>query len=106
MPDFIWLMCILVAVAVSAVIFWILGSSSQKKKTEEQIGKAEDKARSIIDEALKTAEAKKREALLETLVFLFQRKCLYPYISGIKKAIHIGNNVGVSHCRSRRRLRS
>ncbi|MBO4748757.1 MAG: ribonuclease Y, partial [Lachnospiraceae bacterium] len=58
-------MCILVAVAVSAVIFWILGSSSQKKKTEEQIGKAEDKARSIIDEALKTAEAKKREALLE-----------------------------------------
>ena len=65
MPDFVWLMVILVAVAVSAVIFWILGSSSQKKKTEETIGKAEDKARSIIDEALKTAEAKKREALLE-----------------------------------------
>ncbi|MBO5986662.1 MAG: ribonuclease Y [Lachnospiraceae bacterium] len=65
MPDFVWLMVILVAVAVSAVIFWILGSSSHKKKTEETIGKAEDKARSIIDEALKTAEAKKREALLE-----------------------------------------
>ena len=38
------------------------------KKTQadaEVIGTAEDKARSIIDEALKTAETKKREALLE-----------------------------------------
>ena len=64
MPDFVWVMILLVAVAVTAALFWILGSSNNKKKTEETIGKAEDKARSIIDEALKTAEAKKREALL------------------------------------------
>lgn len=31
----------------------------------EKVGTAEEKARSIIDEALKTAETKKREALLE-----------------------------------------
>ena len=31
----------------------------------KSVGTAEDKARSIIDEALKTAETKKREALLE-----------------------------------------
>mgnify|MGYP000093279082 CR=1 FL=1 len=31
----------------------------------QKIGTAEEKARNIIDEALKTAETKKREALLE-----------------------------------------
>ena len=34
-------------------------------RAHEIVGTAEDKARSIIDEALKTAETKKREALLE-----------------------------------------
>ena len=46
MPDFVWLMIILGAVAVTAVLFWFLGTSNNKKKTEETIGKAEDKARS------------------------------------------------------------
>lgn len=35
------------------------------KQDAEKIGTAEEKARNIIDEALKTAETKKREALLE-----------------------------------------
>lgn len=35
------------------------------KQDVEKIGTAEEKARNIIDEALKTAETKKREALLE-----------------------------------------
>ena len=35
------------------------------QKDAEVVGTAEDRARSIIDEALKTAETKKREALLE-----------------------------------------
>ena len=39
--------------------------SYRKKVVESQIGNAEDKAREIIDEALKTAETKKRESLLE-----------------------------------------
>ena len=39
--------------------------SNYKKNIETTIGNAEDKAREIIDEALKTAEAKKREGLLE-----------------------------------------
>ena len=36
-----------------------------KKVTRAKIGSAEEKAREIIDEALKVAETKKREALLE-----------------------------------------
>ena len=36
-----------------------------KRDEEAKIGNAEDKARTIIDEALKTAEEKKRESMIE-----------------------------------------
>ena len=52
---------LLIAVPVTALI----ASAQCKKGIEQQIGNADDKAREIIDEALKTAEAKKREGLLE-----------------------------------------
>ncbi|MDO4518871.1 MAG: ribonuclease Y [Eubacteriales bacterium] len=52
---------LLIAVPVSSKI----AVNNKVKKDAEVIGTAEDKARSIIDEALKTAETKKREALLE-----------------------------------------
>ncbi|MFR6590089.1 MAG: Rnase Y domain-containing protein [Gallintestinimicrobium sp.] len=51
---------LLIAVPVTALI-----ASAQCKGIEQKIGNADDKAREIIDEALKTAEAKKREGLLE-----------------------------------------
>ena len=52
---------LLIAVPVTALI----ASAQCKKEIEQKIGNADDKAREIIDEALKTAEAKKREGLLE-----------------------------------------
>ncbi len=55
----------LVAIVLSSVVTAIVTTMYQKKVTETTIGNAEDKAREIIDEALKTAETKKREALLE-----------------------------------------
>ena len=42
-----------------------MSSSVQKKIHNTTIGNANDKAREIIDEALKTAETKKKESLLE-----------------------------------------
>ncbi len=53
---------LLVAVVVVTAV---LTTSYQKKVTATTIGNAEEKAREIIDEALKTAENKKREGLLE-----------------------------------------
>ena len=65
----IYVIIAIVAVAVTLLIAVpVTANISVKKKTEkdaETIGTAEVKARSIIDEALKTAETKKREALLE-----------------------------------------
>lgn len=55
----------LVAVVLTAVIVWPCAISYRKKVVEAKIGNAEDRAREIIDEALKAAETKKREAMLE-----------------------------------------
>ena len=59
----------IVAVAIALLIAVPLtckvAVNNKAKKDAEVVGTAEDRARSIIDEALKTAETKKREALLE-----------------------------------------
>ena len=52
-------------IIVVCVLVGFIAFSNYKKNVEATIGNAEDKAREIIDEALKTAEAKKREGLLE-----------------------------------------
>jgi len=52
---------LVVAIPVTA----IMATNYRKKVTESKLGNAEQKAREIIDEALKTAETKKRESLLE-----------------------------------------
>lgn len=56
---------VLVAVLIAACVSCLITYSVYKKKISDKIGNAEDKAREILDEALKTAEAKKREGLLE-----------------------------------------
>ena len=56
---------IIVTLVISIPVTAFLANDHCKKEIEGKIGNAEDKAREIIDEALKTAEAKKREGLLE-----------------------------------------
>ena len=53
-----------VIVIVAVVITWFAAIAYRKNIAEAKIGKAEDKAREIIDEALKDAESKKRDILL------------------------------------------
>jgi len=54
-----------VTLVISIPVSAILAVTYHKKVVESKIGNAEEKARGIIDEALKNAEAKKREGLLE-----------------------------------------
>nr|WP_066719765.1 ribonuclease Y [Clostridium sp. Marseille-P299] len=56
---------VIAALVVTAYVAWKAAISYQIKVTEAKIGSADEKAREIIDEAIKTAETKKREALLE-----------------------------------------
>ena len=55
------LVTLIIAVPVTAVV----AISYRKKVVETKIGNADEKARQIVDDALKVAETKKREALLE-----------------------------------------
>ena len=50
---------------VLAVIGFFAGSAYRRKSAEATIGSAEDEAKRILNDAIKTAESKKREALLE-----------------------------------------
>lgn len=59
------LIAVIVTLIVVAPVAWFLATAYYKKVSEAKIGNAEEKAREIIDEALKTAETKKRESLLE-----------------------------------------
>ena len=60
---------VVVAIVVTLVIAVpaaaLIATSYQKKMVEAKLGNADEKAREIIDEALKAAETKKRESLLE-----------------------------------------
>ncbi len=59
-------LCICVAaVAVLAALLIVLNNSKRTKEANDKIGNAETKAREIIDEALREAESKKRESLVE-----------------------------------------
>ena len=54
-----------IVLVLAVVITWFSAIAYRKNIAEAKVGKAEDKAREIVDEALKSAEAKKRETLLE-----------------------------------------
>ena len=54
-----------VAFVVAAVVFFPLGIVYRKKISEKEISSAEEEARRIINEAIKSSESKKREALVE-----------------------------------------
>ena len=50
---------------VTAVLVYFVTTAYHKKVADTKIGNADEKAREIIDEAVKAAETKKREAMLE-----------------------------------------
>ncbi|MGI6088440.1 MAG: ribonuclease Y [Bilifractor porci] len=56
---------VVVTALIAAPIAGKLAVARKNREDQEKVGTAEEKARGIIDEAIKTAETKKREALLE-----------------------------------------
>ena len=60
-----WIIVLIVVAIVVALISAFIATQVRKNVVEKKIGSAEGKAREIIDEAIKSADAKKKEALLE-----------------------------------------
>ena len=63
----LWLaiLLIVVAAAIALALGFLSGVSHRKKIAETEIGSAEQEAKRIVSDAIKTAEAKKKEAILE-----------------------------------------
>ena len=59
------ILAIVITSIIVAPITWFVANAYRRNVIEKKIGSAEDKAREIIDEALKTAETKKKEAELD-----------------------------------------
>ena len=59
------LIAVLFTIIIVAPVTYLVSKSNFKKGFEAKVGSADEKARKIIDDALKVAETKKREALLE-----------------------------------------
>ncbi len=56
---------VVIAVAVTAPVSMLITKNQLQRSSDSTIGNAETKARQIIDDAVKSAEAKKRESSLE-----------------------------------------
>ena len=67
---------LVIAVVVAAISFF-LGITYRKKVAEKEISSAEEEARRIINEAIKSSESKKREALLEAKEEILQSRTEY-----------------------------
>ena len=65
MPELSYIITAGVTLVVAALITWFIAAAYHKNVTDKKIGSAEAKAREIIDDALKTAETRKKEMLLE-----------------------------------------
>ena len=71
-----WWLAIILIVVFAAVAF-ILGITYRKKVSEREISSAEEEARRIINEAIKTGESKQREALLEAKESIHKERTEY-----------------------------
>ncbi len=60
-----WILGLIIGLVAGAVIGVLAGIAYRKKVAEREISSAEEEAKRIINESIKSAESKKREALLE-----------------------------------------
>ncbi|MCD7829197.1 MAG: Rnase Y domain-containing protein, partial [Clostridiales bacterium] len=74
------LQTIIVAIVVAiicAVAFFIVGYQYRKNEAEKEIGSAEQEATRVLNEAIKDAESKKREALVEAREEIHKERSTY-----------------------------
>ena len=65
------------AFVIALVIGFPIGIQYRKKVAEKEISSAEDEAKRIINEAIKSAEGKKREALLEAKEEILKKQACF-----------------------------
>ena len=63
MQPIITIVAVVIALVVASVVTYFVTVSKLKNDAASKIGNAESRAREIIDDAVKTAETTKKEAL-------------------------------------------
>ena len=69
------LLIVVVVAAVAAGAGYFIGYNNRKKTAEAQIGSAEAEATRLVNEAIKTADQKRKEAVLEAKDEAFRGGC-------------------------------
>ena len=74
MSPILTVVLVLVAAAVAGALGFYLGGENRKRTAEAKIGSAEDEAKRIVNDAIKTAEAKRKETIVEAKDEAFKLK--------------------------------
>ena len=72
MQPWMWIVVIVLTALVTGAICFFSGVNYRKKVAEARIGSAEDEAKRIVNDALKSAEQKRKEAIVEAKDELFK----------------------------------
>ena len=74
MDNLFWIIGIVVALIVGAIVGFVLGGNKTKKEIEGKIGHTEDAMKKLVDEATAKAEAVKKEKVLEAKEEILKEK--------------------------------
>lgn len=74
MSPILTVVLVLVAAAVAGVLGFYLGGENRKRTAEAKIGSAEEEAKRIVNDAIKAAEQKRKETIIEAKDEAFKLK--------------------------------
>ena len=74
MPSFLPWVLVFVAAVVCGALGFYLGEENRKRTAEAKLGSAEEEAKRIVNDAIKTAEAKRKETIVEAKDEAFKLK--------------------------------
>ena len=74
MPPILTVVLVLVAAAVAGALGFYLGGQNRKRTAEAKIGSAEEEAKRIVNDAIKAAEQKRKETIIEAKDEAFKLK--------------------------------
>ena len=74
MSPILTVVLVLVAAAVAGALGFYLGGENRKRTAEAKIGSAEEKAKRIVNDAIKAAEQKRKETIIEAKDEAFKLK--------------------------------
>ena len=74
MSPILTVVLVLVAAAIAGALGFYLGGENRKRTAEAKIGSAEEEAKRIVNDAIKTAEQKRKETIIEAKDEAFKLK--------------------------------